>query len=122
MSAAPTRGDELNDLIGPAFDKLAGGDYPALASRWGKAFLNIWKRRQGDPQTAAADAFELGSNRPRPSRCNGGIRINITKMLCGGPISPAMAAGQKWRGTKKRAIFAKGVNRWPTQRRPDTSS
>ena len=109
MSAAPTRGDELNDLISPAFDKLAGGDYLGAGFALGQGVPEYLKRRQGDPQAAAADAFELWDPTGLASiPLQWWDQNKYNEDVVRRPDFSSDGGGPEVARYKKRAIFAKG--------------
>lgn len=108
-AAAPTRSDELNDLIGPAFDKLAGGDYLGAGFALGQGVPEYLKRRQGDPQAVAADAFELWDPTGLASiPLQWWDQNKYNEDVVRRPDFSSDGGGPEVARYKKRAIFAKG--------------
>lgn len=108
-AAAPTRSDELNDLISPAFDKLARGDYLGAGFALGQSVPEYLKRRQGDPQAVAADAFELWDPTGLASiPLQWWDQNKYNEDVVRRPDFSSDGGGPEVARYKKRAIFAKG--------------
>lgn len=106
---APTRSDELNDLISPAFNKLAGGDYLGAGFALGQGVPEYLERRQGDPQAAAADAFELWDPTGLASiPLQWWDQNKYNEDVVRRPDFSSDGGGPEVARYKKRAIFAKG--------------